>query len=253
MNLTADNLISISLAVGLHAAVVLLLWMGNNSVEMPNTIEVQQFYIEAALVAENPHKARAKRDQEQVRKKQADRRNEEKRRQAAAKTAEENALKKAQADRQSKADQASRLEALQVAEQQEQAAAEEKAESLERLAREQQLALQMAREEEYRRAVTDDERAMAYVTQIQREIIQNWSRPPSARNGMQVLLKVNLVPTGEVVDVKLIKSSGNDAFDRSAMVAVRKAERFVVPAATREFERNFREFEVLFKPDDLRL
>ncbi|MDP4598919.1 MAG: cell envelope integrity protein TolA, partial [Pseudomonadales bacterium] len=115
------------------------------------------------------------------------------------------------------------------------------------------LARAIRAEQNDRKAVTDDEKAMAYVSQIQREIIQNWSRPPSARNGMQALLKVYLVPTGEVVNVTLTQGSGNDAFDRSAVLAVRKAERFVVPAESAQFERNFREFEVLFRPDDLRL
>jgi TolA protein len=91
------------------------------------------------------------------------------------------------------------------------------------------------------------------VAQIQREIVQNWSRPPSARNGMEALLRVLLIPTGEVVDVKVEDSSGNDAFDRSVVLAVTKARRFVVPPDSLRFERDFREFTVLFRPDDLRL
>ena len=108
-------------------------------------------------------------------------------------------------------------------------------------------------EQDYRRAVTDDEKSLAYVAQIQRDIIQNWSRPPSARNGMEALLRVFLVPTGEVVNVVVEESSGNDAFDRSAILAVRKIGRFQVPGQSRQFERNFREFTVLFRPEDLRL
>ena len=63
----------------------------------------------------------------------------------------------------------------------------------------------------------------------------------------------SLSPTGEVIDVVLETSSGNDSFDRSAVLAVQKAERFQVPAEPRQFERNFREFTVLFRPEDLRL
>lgn len=118
---------------------------------------------------------------------------------------------------------------------------------------EEELSLAVIDEQNLRKAVTDDEKAMAYVAQIQREIIQNWSRPPSARNGMEALLRVRLVPTGEVIDVKLEASSGNDSFDRSAMLAVRKSQRFVVPSDAMRFERDFREFTVLFRPDDLRL
>ncbi len=116
-----------------------------------------------------------------------------------------------------------------------------------------ELAKALTREANARKAVTDDEKAMAYVAQIQREIVQNWSRPPSARNGMEALLRVLLIPTGEVVDVKVEDSSGNDAFDRSAVLAVTKARRFVVPTDSQRFERDFREFTVLFRPDDLRL
>ena len=111
----------------------------------------------------------------------------------------------------------------------------------------------LAREANARKAITDDEKTMAYVAQIQREIVQNWSRPPSARNGMEALLRVLLIPTGEVVDVKVEDSSGNGAFDRSAVLAVTKARRFVVPTDSQRFERDFREFTVLFRPDDLRL
>ena len=118
---------------------------------------------------------------------------------------------------------------------------------------ENELILALKSEEDSRKAITDDEKAMAYVAQIQREIVQNWSRPPSARNGMETLLRVMLIPTGEVIDVKIEDSSGSDAFDRSAVLAVTKARRFVVPRNLQRFERDFREFTVLFRPEDLRL
>ncbi|MFL2528821.1 MAG: energy transducer TonB, partial [Candidatus Azotimanducaceae bacterium] len=109
------------------------------------------------------------------------------------------------------------------------------------------------REKDARMAVTDNEKAQVYIAQIQRDIVQNWSRPPSARNGMQAQLRVFLVPTGEVIDVILEEESGNDAFDRSAVLAVNKAERFSVPSESRQFEKSFREFTILFRPEDLRL
>ena len=110
-----------------------------------------------------------------------------------------------------------------------------------------------APDEAGREAITDDEQAFVYAEQIRQDIRDNWSRPPSARNGMQTLLKVFLVPTGEVASVAVVEGSGNQAFDLSAVRAVEKAEPFRVPENTRQFERNFREFTVLFKPEDLRL
>ncbi|MDE0053704.1 MAG: cell envelope integrity protein TolA [Gammaproteobacteria bacterium] len=98
-----------------------------------------------------------------------------------------------------------------------------------------------------------DDASMSYVDGIYRAVVANWSRPPSARNDMETQLRVELIPTGEVVSVTVISSSGNSAFDRSAEAAVRKARRFEVPSEIRLFERHFRSFVLLFKPQDLLL
>ena len=86
---------------------------------------------------------------------------------------------------------------------------------------------------------------------IYQQVVGNWSRPPSARNRMEATLVVELVPTGDVVAVTLIKSSGNTAFDQSAEAAVRKARRFAVPKESALFEAHFRKFSLLFRPEDL--
>lgn len=80
---------------------------------------------------------------------------------------------------------------------------------------------------------------------------KNWSRPPSARNGMQARFVVELIPTGEVLSVALVDSSGNGSFDRSAEQAIRRARRFDVPEDNGLFEANFRRFYFLFRPEDL--
>jgi len=49
----------------------------------------------------------------------------------------------------------------------------------------------------------------------------------------------------------LIESSGYEVFDRSALAAVRKARKFKVPSDTSLFEKQFRSFTLLFKPEDL--
>ena len=96
-----------------------------------------------------------------------------------------------------------------------------------------------------------DEIARSYIQGIYELIVANWSRPPSARNGMRVVLQVNLVPTGDVAQVVVTESSGNVAFDRSAEAAVRKVGKFEVPPDAHVFEENFRSFPVIFKPEDL--
>ena len=89
---------------------------------------------------------------------------------------------------------------------------------------------------------------------MQARITQNWRRPPSARNGMEVLLTISLVPTGEVVGISISSSSGSTAFDRSAIAAVERVARFpeVTVLSISDFERYFRRFPLRFKPEDLR-
>jgi colicin import membrane protein len=93
--------------------------------------------------------------------------------------------------------------------------------------------------------------AQSYRYGIYQRVVANWSRPPSARNGMQAKLQVELVPTGDVVAVTLLEGSGNGAFDRSAEAAVQKSRRFEVPVESDIFERYFRRFTLLFRPEDL--
>ena len=89
---------------------------------------------------------------------------------------------------------------------------------------------------------------------IRASVINRWTRPPSARNGMVSILSIQLVPTGEVVGVSVLQSSGNTAFDRSAMTAVERTGRFpqVAKLDNQTFEANFRRFQLIFKPEDLR-
>lgn len=94
-----------------------------------------------------------------------------------------------------------------------------------------------------------------YSAAMRQMIEQNWSRPPSARNNMQALLKIQLIPTGDVISVSVKRGSGNAAFDRAAVLAVEKVGRFDffkdIPSAM--FENYFRNVELTFRPEDLRL
>ena len=98
---------------------------------------------------------------------------------------------------------------------------------------------------------TDRRVANSYQAKIYNQVRSNWSRPPSARNGMQTKLLVELIPTGEVMSVSIIESSGVLAFDRSAEQAVKRSGKFEVPDNNQLFEEYFRRFYFLFKPEDL--
>jgi len=254
MNLSSNEVttyvISILFALLVHGIVIGLMSL-NWEESTRSYTELKPYYIEAAIVAENPYRAKEERagDQEKSRrdKKLRERRKTEVRlRQEQVNWARQQRLKTDVKP----AEPAVLPELTPVVEKTRETEVDPESVRSEFA---DELARALTREANARKAVTDDEKAMAYVAQIQREIVQNWSRPPSARNGMEALLRVLLIPTGEVVDVKVEDSSGNDAFDRSAVLAVTKARRFVVPTDSQRFERDFREFTVLFRPDDLRL
>lgn len=116
----------------------------------------------------------------------------------------------------------------------------------------QALAKEMAEEEALQQSLSDKELAQSFADMIRRRVEQNWSRPPSAQKGMEVLLEIQLVPTGYVTGVSVLRSSGNSAFDLSAQQAVRKAERFpeIKDVPSRAFEQHFRRFKMLFRVED---
>ncbi|MCY4426623.1 MAG: cell envelope integrity protein TolA [Halieaceae bacterium] len=117
-----------------------------------------------------------------------------------------------------------------------------------------ELALAVAGEADRLEQSSDEAMANRYIALISNTVQNHWSRPPSARNGMVVELVIQLIPSGEVVSVTVARSSGLLAFDRSAVNAVQKAARFpeLQQLPPRVFERSFRRFRLLFKPEDLR-
>ena len=101
----------------------------------------------------------------------------------------------------------------------------------------------------------EQDEAARYGAAMKAVITNQWNRPPSARNNMEVLLSIRLVPNGDVVSVSIKKSSGNAAFDRSASLAVEKVGRFdmLQGMSSSLFEKHFRNIEITFRPEDLRL
>lgn len=93
--------------------------------------------------------------------------------------------------------------------------------------------------------------SQVYITEIYLAVVQNWSRPPSARNNMSAIVLVELFPSGDLNTVGVVESSGNAAFDRSALNAVKRAAPFTVPDDLALFESSFRSFTLNFRPQDL--
>ncbi|MDF1764293.1 MAG: cell envelope integrity protein TolA, partial [Oleibacter sp.] len=115
----------------------------------------------------------------------------------------------------------------------------------ESLIRKQQEAAQRAADER-RMAQTSEE----YVGLIQGAVQQNWSYPPNVNSTMEVTVRINMLPTGEVVSINILRSSGKAALDRSVEQAIMKAQPLPVPNDIQTFERNFRTFTMTFRPEN---
>ncbi len=84
---------------------------------------------------------------------------------------------------------------------------------------------------------------------IQQKVNNSWIRPMTSSKGLRCTVRVKLLPSGDVMDVRVLKSSGDPIFDRSAENAVRKASPLPVPKDRTVFNQNFRTFTFVFKPE----
>jgi len=249
---------------GLVLAVVLFSWGGSEerpSIQRPNIIqaEIVEFTPQSVRQAEAEAEAERQRvvdmreRQRQQEAQEAERRREQEAQQRQAREREQ----REQREREERAERERQQQAERERREREQAEQErQEREQAERRRQEQQQRLDqaLANEDEFMQATQAEAAAQSYVAAIERRIADNWSRPPSARRGMQSVLEIQLVPTGRVVDVRVVESSGNAAFDRSAEQAVRRVDQFDVvrDMSSEVFERHFRRLRLVFNPEDLR-
>jgi colicin import membrane protein len=150
------------------------------------------------------------------------------------KQAEVAAKKKAEAEKKRKAEEVARKKA----------AAEKKAAEAQQREAEAALKAQLAEEESRARAQS----ALAeYIPYIQDKIQRNWLRPAGSPSGLTCLVKVRLIPGGDVVSVNVVRSSGDPVFDRSVETAVLKASPLPLPEDAELFN-HFREINFNFDP-----
>ncbi|MGH8512213.1 MAG: cell envelope integrity protein TolA, partial [Gammaproteobacteria bacterium] len=115
--------------------------------------------------------------------------------------------------------------------------------------RQRELAAALAAEEKARteaaRREHDQSEINKYIKLIRTQIGNTFKYP---ERGLSCELLVKMVPGGDVVDAKVIRSSGNAVFDRQAEIAVRKASPLPVPDDPRLF-RQLREIQFVFEPE----
>jgi colicin import membrane protein len=116
----------------------------------------------------------------------------------------------------------------------------------ERAAREQQ---ELARRAAERAAAAHNKLRDEYVERIKRRIRQNVVLPPNMQGNPQADFDVVLLPGGEVLDVKLRRSSGVAAYDNAVERAIRKAQPLPLPPEPAMFAE-FRNLTLTFRPQE---
>lgn len=88
-----------------------------------------------------------------------------------------------------------------------------------------------------------------YMNLIENKIYQNWIMPPSTNKGLVCELQVQLIPSGEVINIELSKSSGDPVYDQSVIAAVRRASPLPVPPGDSGLFDVFRELHLPVRAD----
>jgi colicin import membrane protein len=87
-----------------------------------------------------------------------------------------------------------------------------------------------------------------YIRAIHDKIARNWNPPLSVKPGLECVINVVQLPTGDVYDAKVDNAhcNGDEAVKRSIEAAVKKAAPLPKPPSQAVFERNL---IVTFRPD----
>ena len=173
----------------------------------------------------------------------------------AKKKAAEDAKKKAEADEAKKkiAEDAKKKAAADAAKKKAQEAARKSAEE-----KKAQALADLLSDKPEREATKSDEVgdsvAGSFDDLIRIRAAEGWARPPSARKGMTVELRIGMLPDGTVTTVSVIKSSGDGPFDASAVAAVKNIGRLteMQGLSPKDFAP-YRSFKMTFTPEDLAL
>jgi colicin import membrane protein len=237
--------IAVISSIGIHAiviAAVLANWEPENkrTLVQPQYIQAELIQLAPKKVAVNKPKAKPAIDRA-AKQREIDKRREKEKKLAQKKLQEQRKAKLLKDQQKAKDERKAR---------------EEKQRKAEELARKQAEKAKQKREQQALLLAKEDKQAAnSYLQLLQARLSQHWNRPKSARRGMETLIELRLVPTGRIVGVEILESSGDMAFDRSVEQAAFKAAPFseLQNLEPRIFEQYFRSVKIVFNPEDLRL
>lgn len=88
-----------------------------------------------------------------------------------------------------------------------------------------------------------------FVMRIKAKIKRNIVMPPDVQDNMQAEFDVILIPGGSVLSTRLVRPSGNAAYDEAVERAIMKAQPLPLPPDVAMFNR-FRELHLTFTPKE---
>ena len=85
---------------------------------------------------------------------------------------------------------------------------------------------------------------------IKKQVVDNWNKPKGVGQNLKTEIEIDLLPTGEILSYRILKGSGNEAFDESAMKAISRVNTFDgLGMQPKLFDDHFRKFILIFSPE----
>ena len=85
---------------------------------------------------------------------------------------------------------------------------------------------------------------------IKKQVVDNWNKPKGVSQNLKTEIEIDLVPTGEILSYRILKGSGNEAFDESAMKAISRVNIFDgLGMQPKLFDDHCRKFILIFSPE----
>ncbi|MDH5786388.1 MAG: cell envelope integrity protein TolA [Chromatiales bacterium] len=260
-----ERLSAIAGSVVLHLLIVGLLfftvWEERPPAQMPaykpiiQARAVDESTAMAAVTAREAEEQRQRKEAEQQRKMveaERQRQVEEKRKQAEAEKQRQAALKRKQLEEEKNRKEAEKKRLAEEQRKKDELERKQKEEA-EKKRVEDELKQQMAREDERLAAEQRARNSARYARERERytaaivsAINARWHRPPGSARDFVCKVLVKQIPSGDVIDVRVVESCGSPILDSSVASAVRDASPLPRPASPELFDR---ELEITFVPN----
>lgn len=93
------------------------------------------------------------------------------------------------------------------------------------------------------------EQIAKYMAAIKYKIMSYIVLPPNLQ-GNPVEFDILLIPSGQILGIKLTRSSGNEKYDSAVERAIRTADPLPVPPDPKLFSEAFRQINLTFRPQE---